>query len=50
MSKTPSKSGVIIVLLCLALILYYYLIFRHSLITSATPGVAKVNPSQPRGL
>jgi hypothetical protein len=31
MNKKFSWSGVIVVLICLAFMLYYYLIFRHTL-------------------
>jgi len=31
MTKKFSWSGAIVVLLCLALMLYYYLIFRHAM-------------------
>ena len=31
MSKKFSWSGVIVVLVCLACMLYYYLIFRHTI-------------------
>lgn len=33
MSKKFSWTGVVVVLICLGLMLYYYLIFRHTLET-----------------
>lgn len=36
MSKKKSWSGAIVVLICLAFMLYYYMIFHHALVSQSS--------------
>jgi len=43
LSKKFSWSGVIVVLLCIACMMYYYLIFRHTIGSLSTRNHAQID-------